>query len=72
MQLFKAQFLVSFLSKEALEVQETAKLTGEIFTKRLQVQSGAIFNVKCDMSGKQIKSFTREGDEKGEVVSLVG
>ncbi len=57
--------------KESLEVQESAEIKGEIFTKKLQVQSGAIFNVTCDMSGKQIKSFTRDKDAKGEVVSLV-
>lgn len=38
--------------KEQLHVKETAKINGEIVTDKLIVQSGAIFNVKCQMDGQ--------------------
>ena len=40
--------------KDHLQVKETAKIIGEISTSKLTVQSGAIFNVKCDMGGQTI------------------
>ncbi len=40
--------------KDLLHVKETAKITGEISTNKLTVQSGAVFNVKCDMGGQTI------------------
>lgn len=36
---------------EVLNVRETAHITGEVSTKKLIVQSGAIFNVSCVMGG---------------------
>ena len=40
--------------KDHLHVKETAQITGEISTQKLTVQSGAVFNVKCDMCGQTI------------------
>ena len=40
--------------KDHLHVKETARITGEISTQKLTVQSGAMFNVKCDMGGQTI------------------
>ena len=40
--------------KDHLHVKETAKINGEISTSKLTVQSGAVFNVKCDMGGQTI------------------
>lgn len=40
--------------KEILQVKESAKITGEITTDKLMVQSGAVFNVKCEMGGQKI------------------
>jgi cytoskeletal protein CcmA (bactofilin family) len=40
---------------ELLNVRETAKIDGEIFTDKLTVQSGALYNVTCSM-GKISKS----------------
>ena len=37
-----------------LQVMQTAKIIGEISTNKLTVQSGAVFNVKCDMGGQTI------------------
>lgn len=64
---FKGQLNV----KNSLEIMSSAHLEGDIVTSKIQVQSGANFNVTCNTGGKSIKSFTREVDEKGEVVSLV-
>ena len=44
--------------KDHLQVKESAKITGEISTQKLTVQSGAIFNVKCDMGGQTIAPKT--------------
>jgi cytoskeletal protein CcmA (bactofilin family) len=37
---------------ETLEVRENGKVRGEIQTKKLVVQSGAVFDVQCDMGNK--------------------
>ena len=44
--------------KDHLQVKESAKIIGEISTNKLTVQSGAIFNVKCDMGGQTIAPKT--------------
>lgn len=41
--------------QELLNVRETAKIEGDIFTEKLIVQAGAIYNVNCQM-GKITKS----------------
>jgi len=38
--------------KELLNVRENAKISGEVSTNKLIVQSGATFNVACSMGGK--------------------
>jgi len=37
---------------DTLEVRENGKVKGEIQTKKLAVQSGAVFDVQCDMGVK--------------------
>lgn len=44
--------------KDHLHVKETAQIMGEISTSKLTVQSGAVFNVKCDMGGQTIAPKT--------------
>lgn len=39
---------------ELLQVKDSARINGEIKTLKLMVQPGAIFNVKCQMSGQTI------------------
>jgi cytoskeletal protein CcmA (bactofilin family) len=39
---------------ETLEVREHGKVKGEIQTKKLIVQSGAVFEVQCDMGTKSV------------------
>ncbi len=40
--------------KELLHVKESAQITGQILTSKLMVQSGAVFNVKCEMGGQKV------------------
>ena len=41
---------------EILKITETAQVQGEVNTKKLQVDSGAVFNVTCSMGGNSAKS----------------
>jgi len=41
---------------ELMIVMETARIDGDVFTEKLQVEPGAIYNVKCTMGGQQIRS----------------
>ena len=49
---------------ELLNVKETAQINGDINTNKLNVQSGAVFNVSCMMGGQKIKEFSPNGVEK--------
>lgn len=49
---------------ELLNVKETAQINGEINTNKLNVQSGAVFNVSCVMGGQKIKEFSPKTMEK--------
>lgn len=49
---FKGEIKVSDL----MIVQDTARIEGDVFTEKLQVEPGAIYNVKCTMGGQQIKA----------------
>ena len=44
--------------KDHLQVMQSAAIKGEITTNKLTVQSGAVFNVKCDMGGQTIAPKT--------------
>jgi cytoskeletal protein CcmA (bactofilin family) len=48
---------------ELLNIRETAKITGEIITEKLMVQTGAIFNVTCNMNGKHTVASTNSKKE---------
>jgi cytoskeletal protein CcmA (bactofilin family) len=43
----------SIVVDELLNIRESAKISGEISTNKLIVQSGAVFNVACNMGGKK-------------------
>ena len=49
---FKGKVEVS----ELMIVQDSAKVEGDVLTDKLQVEPGAMFNVKCIMGGQQIKA----------------
>jgi cytoskeletal protein CcmA (bactofilin family) len=48
-------FIGKLSVQELLNVRETAKIEGDIYTEKLIVQAGAIYNVNCQM-GKITKS----------------
>lgn len=43
--------------KELLTVKDSAKITGDIVTDKLLVQSGAVFNVQCQMGGQTLSKI---------------
>jgi len=55
---------------DVLHVKETAKVEGDVFTQKLVVQPGSIFNVKCKMgtqngSPRKVTLDEEEGIELG-------
>lgn len=53
--MIEGQFSGNLLVHELLQVKETAKVEGDVTTKKLIVQSGSVFNVTCNMSGQTVK-----------------
>jgi cytoskeletal protein CcmA (bactofilin family) len=49
----EGQFEGTMKVEEILSVRETARITGDITTDKLTVQSGATFNVTCAMGGQK-------------------
>jgi cytoskeletal protein CcmA (bactofilin family) len=56
--LIEGKFDGNLRVKELLSVKDSAKITGEIVTDKLLVQSGAVFNVKCQMGGQTISNVS--------------
>ena len=57
---------------ELLHVKESAKISGDVHTKKLVVQSGSIFNVTCKMGGQKVnKSSKKVDDNLKEEISKV-
>ncbi|MEM9920448.1 MAG: polymer-forming cytoskeletal protein [Bacteroidota bacterium] len=65
---------------ELLNIRETAKVSGDVKTKQLIVQSGAIFNVSCVMGAQQapgkssesrktVKEVVKSGNQQSAGVS---
>lgn len=54
--------------QELLNVRETAKIEGDIYTEKLIVQAGAIYNVNCQM-GKITKNSSPKLKENEVVLS---
>jgi cytoskeletal protein CcmA (bactofilin family) len=57
-------FAGSIHVSELMIVEESARIEGDVFTDKLQVEPGAIYNVKCVMGGQQIQA----SKEKTEAV----
>jgi len=51
--------------QELLSLKATAKLLGDVKSKKLAVEPGAIFSATCDMGGL-VKELKHEGDQKGK------
>ena len=57
----EGQFIGQLRVSELLNVKDTARIEGDIQTNKLLVQSGAIFNVNCNMGGgSQSKTSLRD------------
>lgn len=61
---------------ELLNVRESANISGEVVTNKLIVQSGAVFNVTCNMGsgklsrpGRQPEKTSENNKEKTDVVT---
>lgn len=57
----EGSFQGSIEVKELLNIKEKAKISGEVSTNKLIVQSGAVFDVTCTMGGKLGKSAGSQG-----------
>lgn len=57
----EGKFEGSLHVSELLNVREDANIHGEVSTNKLIVQSGAIFNVSCNMGGGSVKSKSSAG-----------
>ncbi len=42
---------------ELLNLQETAKIEGQIYTQKLAISPGAVFNAKCSMRPKGVSTL---------------
>ena len=72
--LIEGKFDGNLRVKELLSVKDSAKITGEIVTDKLLVQSGAVFNVKCQMGGQTISNVaavTNKSKTHGQKKDLV-
>ncbi len=49
---FEGSFDGTLIVSESLHVRETAKISGDVKTNKLIVQSGAVFNVTCKMGAQ--------------------
>jgi cytoskeletal protein CcmA (bactofilin family) len=54
---FEGQFKGQLKVKSRLTLRETAKIEGEVFTDKLSIEPGAVFNATCTMKGG-VKSIT--------------
>ncbi len=50
----EGRFEGSLQVTELLNVRENAKISGDVIAKKLIVQSGAVFNVDCQMGGSEL------------------
>ena len=53
--------------EETLQVKEKAVINGDIKTKKLIVQSGAIFNVSCKMGEQEVKAGKKPSEAEAAV-----
>lgn len=54
---------------DVLHIKETAKVEGDVYTQKLIVQPGSVFNVKCKM-GTAAGSPRKPAREEEEVIDL--
>lgn len=66
----EGKFKGNLIVKEQLSVKDSAEISGDIKTDKLIVQSGAVFNVSCNMGGQIIKSFEVQDKEEQAPLSF--
>lgn len=54
--IIEGKFIGRLNVKELLDIRESADVNGDVSTNKLLIQSGAVFNVNCDMGGRKIKN----------------
>ncbi len=54
--IIEGKFIGKLNVKELLDIRESADVNGDVSTNKLLIQSGAVFNVNCDMGGRKIKN----------------
>lgn len=58
--IIEGRFNGSLRIKEVLEVREGAVIEGDVNTSKLMVQSGSVFDVKCNMGDRPTEVFQSE------------
>ncbi len=70
--IIEGRFNGSLNIKEVLEVREGAIIEGDVNTKKLVVQSGSVFDVKCNMGDRPSTANTiQEQSEEENILSEI-
>ena len=60
--IIEGKFTGNLKVAELLNVKETASISGDIKTDKINIQAGASFNGNCSMGGQSIKSSKKGND----------
>ena len=60
--IIEGKFTGNLKVAELLNVKETASISGDIKTDKINIQAGASFNGNCNMGGQSIKSSKKGND----------
>lgn len=60
----EGHFSGNLLVDDLLQVMETARVEGDVNTRKLIVQAGSIFNVNCQMGGQKVKDKQTAQEDK--------
>lgn len=60
--IIEGKFTGNLKVEELLTVKETATISGDIKTDKINIQAGASFNGNCSMGGQSIKSSKKSND----------
>ena len=69
--MIEGRFEVKLFVEDLLNVRETAVVNGDIQTSKLIIQSGAVFNVNCDMGKGLKRNSNNNGKEKISAENLL-
>mgnify|MGYP001112131933 FL=1 len=60
---FEGEFKGQLKVKKLLTLRSTAKIEGEVFTDKLSIEPGSVFNATCSMKGA-VKSLTKNAKKE--------